>query len=127
MTRWSTSSTPTMSNSQSAYYAERPIPFGQWMDFVVKFKQNVQGQGFAQVYMNGELIANHQGNLGYSTPGFLDFVKWGYYNWTSSFAENSPRKVRLRSPMIVADPTGSKYKEADFRAVLGPRSGTLGQ
>src|SRR5688572_13655725 len=127
MTRWSTSSTPTMSNSVSAYYAERPIPFGQWMDFVVKFKQNVQGQGFAQVYMNGELIANHQGNLGYSTPGFLDFVKWGYYNWTSSFAENSPRKVQLRSPMIVADPTGSKYKEADFRAVLGPRSGTLGQ
>lgn len=127
MTRWSTSSTPTMSNSVSAYYAERPIPFGQWMDFVVKFKQNVQGQGFAQVYMNGELIANHQGNLGYDTPGFLDFVKWGYYNWTSSFAENSPRKVRLRSPMIVADPTGSKYKEADFRAVLGPRSGTLGQ
>jgi hypothetical protein len=123
MTRWSTSSTPTMSNSVSAYYAEQPIPFGQWMDFVIKFKQNTQGQGFAQVYMNGQLIADHKGNLGYDTPGFKDFVKWGYYNWTSSF--NSVRKVRLRSPMIVADPTGSKYRMEDFQAVLGPRSGTL--
>ena len=126
-TRYSTSASPSQSNSVSTHYAEQPIPFGRWMDFVIKFKQNTSGAGFAQVWMDGNLIVNHQGNLGFDTPGYLDFMKWGYYNWTSAFA--SPRKVRLRGPTLVADPTGSKYTAADLRAVLtgeGSSSATAG-
>ena len=115
--RWSTSSDPQQGNSVKANYAERPIPFGRWADFVLKFKHNTSGNGFLQVWMDGELIATHNGNLGFNTPGFKDYAKFGYYNWSSGM--NSSRKVILRSPTIVADPTGSTYSAAQVRALLG--------
>lgn len=115
-TRYSTSSSPSQSNSVTQKWPAQAIPFGRWMDFVVKFRNNVSGQGYAQVWLDGNLIVNHQGNLGFNTPGYLDFVKWGYYNWTSGFA--SPRKVRLRNPTLVADPTGSKYTASQIRTIL---------
>lgn len=115
-TRYSTSSSPSQSNSVTQKWPAQAIPFGRWMDFVVKFRNNVSGQGYAQVWLDGNLIVNHQGNLGFNTPGYLDFVKWGYYNWTSGFA--SPRKVRLRNPTLVADPTGSKYTASQIRSIL---------
>lgn len=115
-TRYSTSSSPSQSNSVTQNWAEQPIPFGRWMDFVIKFRNNVQGQGFAQVWLDGNQIVNHQGNLGFNTPGYLDFMKWGYYNWTSAFS--SPRKVRLRNPTLVQDPSGSKYSASQIRSIL---------
>ncbi|HEU5178754.1 MAG TPA: heparin lyase I family protein, partial [Burkholderiales bacterium] len=118
--RWSTSSDPQQGNSVKATYAERPIPFGRWADFVLKFKHNTSGNGFLQVWMDGELIATHNGNLGFNTPGFKDYAKFGYYNWSSGL--NSSRKVILRSPTIVADPTGSTYTAAQVRSLLGASS-----
>ena len=115
-TRYSTSSSPSQSNWITSNYAEQAIPFGRWMDFVIKFRNNVQGQGLAQVWLDGNQIVNHQGNLGFNTPGYLDFMKWGYYNWTSGFS--SPRKVRLRNPTLVQDPTGSKYTPSAIRSIL---------
>ena len=115
--RWSTSSDPQQGNSVKANYAERPIPFGRWIDFVLKFKHNTSGGGFLQVWMDGELIASHTGNLGFNTPGFKDYAKFGYYNWSSGM--NSSRKVLLQSPTIVADPTGSTYTAEQVRTLLG--------
>ena len=113
----STSSSPTYGNTVTKKYAELPIPFGRWADFVFKFKLNTSGSGFLQVWMDGTLIADHKGLLGYITPGYKDFFKFGYYNWSgSNFA--STRKVLLRSPVVVADPTGSKYKPEDLRAYV---------
>ena len=120
--RWSTSSDPQQGNSVKATYAERPIPFGRWADFVLKFRHNTSGNGFLQVWMDGELIATHNGNLGFNTPGFLDYAKFGYYNW-STF--NSSRKVLLRSPTVVADPTGSTYTAAQVRSLLGSGSSSV--
>ncbi len=114
--RWSTSATPSQSNAVTARYAERPIPFGRWIDFVFKLKQNTAGAGFLQVWMDGVQIVDHQGSLGFNTPGYLDYMKFGYYNWSSAF--DSPRQVLLRSPLLVADPTGSKYQAADLRAFV---------
>jgi hypothetical protein len=114
--RYSTSSTPSASNSVSVKYVEYPIPFGRWADFVFKFKLNTAGEGFLQVWMDGERIVNHRGNLGFNTPGYNDYVKFGYYNWTS--AMSSARKILLRSPTIVADPSGDKYSAEQLRACL---------
>ncbi len=113
-TRYSTSSSPSQGNTTTIRHAEHPIPFGRWVDFVVKFRHSTSS-GFLQAWMDGTQIANYQGPLGFNTPGYKDYAKFGYYNW-SSF--NSPRKVMLRSPVIVADPTGSKYGAADLRAHL---------
>jgi hypothetical protein len=101
----------------SVKYAEHPIPFGRWVDFVLKFKHNTTGNGFLQVWMDGNLIANHQGSLGYST-GYKDYAKFGYYNWSASAMNGTARKVLLRSPTIVRDPTGQTYSLAQIRALL---------
>jgi predicted phosphodiesterase len=114
--RWSTSPLPAQSNSTVANYAERDLPFDRWMDFVFKFRLNTAGEGFLQVWMDGERIVNHRGNLGFTTPGYNDYVKFGYYNWTS--AMSSVRKILLRSPTIVADPSGDKYSAEQLRACL---------
>ena len=70
-----------------------------------------------QVWLDGERIVDHRGNLGFNTPGRNDYVKFGYYNWTD--AMRSSRKVLLRSPTIVADPGGDKYSAEQLKAILG--------
>jgi hypothetical protein len=115
--RGSSSSSPSYGNTVTVKYPEQPIPFGRWADFVFKFKLAPSGGGFLQVWMDGTQIVNHQGILGYVTPGYKDFFKFGYYNWSGSNF-SSTRKVLMRSPVIVADPTGSKYKPEDLRAYV---------
>jgi hypothetical protein len=119
MSNSSTSSSPSQSTTLSVRHPEQPIPFGRWADFVFKFKQNTAGSGFLQVWVDGTQLVNYTGNLGFNTPGFKDYAKFGYYNWSSGF--NSSRKVLLRSPVLVADPTGSKYAAADLRAFVTAR------
>jgi hypothetical protein len=118
--RGSSSTSPSYANSVTVRSAALPIPFGRWSDFVFRFKLNTSGAGFLQVWQDGTQIFTHQGILGYITPGYKDFFKFGYYNWSgSSFA--STRKVLLRSPVIVADPTGTKYGPEDLRAYVNAR------
>src|SRR3954470_11498165 len=106
---------PTGGAATTLRYADRPIPFGRWMDVVVKFKQSTTGGGMLQVWLDGEQVVNYAGSLGFDTPGYKDYFKFGYYNW-SSF--NSTRKVMMRAPIVVADPTGSKYSAATLRAYV---------
>ncbi len=113
--RGSTASTPSQSNSVSVRSPERPIQFGRWVDFVFKFKLNTSGRGFVQVWMDGQQIWDFKGTVGYNTGSERPYFKFGYYNWTSF---TSPRKVLLKSPVIVADPTGSKYTQADLRSYI---------
>jgi hypothetical protein len=85
---------------------------------VFKFRHNTSGSGFLQVWMDGNQIANHQGNLGFNTPGYKDYAKFGYYNWNGSSMNSTARKVLLRAPTLVADPTGSKYNADQLRALV---------
>jgi Polysaccharide lyase len=114
---WNTEEMPERRNTGRARYGEHDIPFGRWTDFVLRFRQRAPGAGLLQVWMDGRQIVDHRGDLGYNTPGYNDYVKFGYYNWTD--AMNSPRKVWLRSPTIVADPTGDTYQHTQLRALLG--------
>jgi hypothetical protein len=96
-------------------YPEIPIRFGQWTDFVFKFRHALDDSGLLQVWMDGQQIVDYAGPIGFNTPGYKDYAKFGYYNW-SSFG--SSRKVLLRSPILVSDPTGSKYSAGDLRAYV---------
>jgi hypothetical protein len=93
------------------------IPFGQWADFVFKFRHSLDStQGFLQVWMNGTRIVNHQGPLGFNTPGFNDYTKFGQYNTSANPGMQNPsRKLLLRHPVVVADPTGNTYTDTDLR------------
>jgi hypothetical protein len=110
--RASASPEPRASNSLTRRYAEQPIAFERWMSFVFRFRESAGGDGFLQVWLDGRPIVDHRGALGFSTPGYKDYFKFGYYNWSRTFS--SPRKVLVRSPLIVADPTGDKYRAEDF-------------
>ena len=112
----STSSSPSQGTTTTTRSPQFALPFERWVDFVFKFKLNTKGSGFLQVWMDGTQIVDYQGSLGFNTPGYKDYAKFGYYNWSSAF--NSPRKVLLRSPVTVADPTGAKYKPEDLRAFV---------
>ena len=106
----------TSGTSQTLFkYPEIPIPFGQWTDFVFKFRHATDSTGLLQVWMNGQQIVDYSGPIGFNTPGYRDYAKFGYYNW-SSF--NSSRKVLLRAPILVRDPTGSKYSADAMRAYV---------
>ena len=111
----STSTSPTQSNSVIYRSPEMPLPFGRWIDFVFKFRHAIDNSGLLQIWMDGTQIMDYTGPLGYSTPGYKDYAKFGYYNW-SSF--DSTRKVLVRSPILVNDPTGSKYQAADLRSYV---------
>jgi hypothetical protein len=116
--RYSESSTPKESNSVWVRCAEYPIPFGRWADFVFKVKHNTSGNGFLQAWMDGNEIANHQGSVGYNT-GVNDYIKFGYYNWSGSAMNPTPRKLLLRSPVLIRDPSdGSHYKLDQLRAYV---------
>ena len=78
------------------------------------------GTGFLQVWMDGMQIVNHTGNLGYVTPGRRTTSSSATTTGRGR-ASSSTRKVLLRSPTIVADPTGNKYKPEDLRAHVNAR------
>jgi hypothetical protein len=106
----------TSGTSQTMFkYPQIPIRFGQWMDFVFKFRHATDSSGLLQVWMDGQQIVDYTGPIGFNTPGYNDYAKFGYYNW-SSFS--SSRKVLLRAPILVQDPTGSKYSPDAFRAYV---------
>src|SRR3954465_11400082 len=108
--------TYTSGGSQNTFkYPEIPIRFGQWMDFVFKFRHALDGSGLLQVWMDGQQIVDYKGPIGFNTPGFKDYAKFGYYNW-SSFS--SSRKVLLRSPVLVQDPTGNTYSADALRSYV---------
>jgi hypothetical protein len=108
--------TYAQNGSQTSFkYPEIPIRFGQWVDFVFKFRHALDSTGLLQVWMDGQQIVDYSGPIGFDTPGWKDYAKFGYYNW-SSF--DSSRKVLLRSPVLVNDPTGNTYQATDLRAFV---------
>jgi hypothetical protein len=99
-------------------HSEQRIHFERWMDLVFKFRLSTGSDGFLHAWVDGKKITAHEGPLGYPTPGFKDYLKVGYYNW-SRF--DSPRRLLVRSPMLVLDPTGEKYQPDDLRALATTR------
>ena len=60
-------------------------------------------------------IADHTGPVGLYTPGFTDYFKSGFYNWSDT---KSVKKLLFRSFVMANDPTGDKYKPEDFTAFI---------
>lgn len=101
-------------NAVVTRYSLLPIPFGQWVNFVYKFRHS-DTNGLLQVWMNGSMIADHQAPLGYNT-GFDDYAKFGYYNFGTM--NSTPRKVLVRGVHVIHDPTGNTYTLAQMQGLL---------
>jgi hypothetical protein len=112
---WTAWTTPSAPRSAQTWMSQPiPIPFGRWVDVVGKIRQS-QTNGLLQVWMDGVQIANRVGPVGLYTPGFTDYFKAGYYNWSGT---KVVKKLQFRSFVMANDPTGSKYKPEDFRAFI---------
>jgi len=111
--RTSSSNPASASTSFSTKSPEFPLPIDRWADVVIKFKLDPSGNGFVQAWMDGTQIWNFKGKVGYHIGDLKNYVKFGYYNWTSF---PNPRKVLMRGNVYLQDPTGSKYKPEDIRS-----------
>jgi hypothetical protein len=104
----------------------RTIPFGQWVEFVFKFRHGAGTNGLLQVWQDRVQIVNYenQGALGYANSGVNDYIKFGYYNWEETIFDNSgqARKVLLRSPLLIrgfdATTNAPKYTVQDVWTFL---------
>jgi len=118
---------PAQNNQKTTKYplaGPIDLPFGEWVEFVFKFRHSLTN-GFMQAWMNGTLIADHQGAFGFDS-GMNDYVKYGYYNWVNANFDASgvPRKVLLHSPLLIKgfDTSSSdKYTLGDVRTYLNQR------
>jgi hypothetical protein len=112
---WTAWTTPSAPRSAQTWMSQPiPVPFGRWVDVVGKIRQS-QTNGLLQVWMDGVQIANRVGPVGLYTPGFTDYFKAGYYNWSGT---KVVKKLQFRSFVMANDPTGTKYKPEDFRAFI---------
>jgi hypothetical protein len=129
--RWGLATNPTSGQTVRCSYANQPLApiVGRWTDFVFKLRHNTSGAGFLDVWMDGQQIVQHPGStptscspsstvpvgkLGFDTPGFQDYAKFGYYTWAGN-DNAAERQVLLRSPVVVADPSGNKYDAQNLR------------
>lgn len=113
--RYSLSSPPKQSTSKSVKSRDIPITFGKWLDFVFRIKLAVPDGGLVQAWIDGAQVFDYAGPVGYNTPDFGPYFKFGYYNWSKL---SSTRRVLMREPCVVLDPTGSKYSHEMLRSLI---------
>lgn len=110
----SLNSAPSQSNSIPTEHGDHPLPFGIWRDFVLQAKQSTKATGFFRLWLDGVQVVNYSGNIGFNTPGHMDYQKFGIY---ISQPFSTPRRLLLRNPITVFDPSG-KYSPAILRAFV---------
>jgi hypothetical protein len=99
-----------------------------WNYLVIKYKGMVaSATGICQMWINGvnkyDVTSNYVGYDHILQPE--GFVKWGIYHWIASYNPYynmaTTRRLLLRSPCIIKDPTGSTYLHTDILAYLQGR------
>jgi hypothetical protein len=109
-------SSPSPSTTTNQRVGTQTLPFGRWIGFAFKFREGTTAgaASYLKVWMDGAQIVDYSGLLGFNLPGDAQYAKFGYSN---SNAFTGSRKMLLRSPVLVADPTG-KYGQNDLRAFV---------
>ena len=60
------------SGSQNSFkYPEMPIRFGQWMNFVFKFRHSLDSSGLLQVWLDGNQIVDYSGPIDWNVDASL--------------------------------------------------------
>lgn len=113
--RYSLTNPPKQSTSKSVRSPDIPVTFGKWLDFVFRIRLAVPDGGFVQAWIDGAQVFDYAGPVGYDTPGTKPYFKFGYYNWSGL---TSPRRLLMREPCVVLDPTGSKYSHDMLRSLI---------
>lgn len=94
--------------------------YGRWLNFAIQAKLSPKAGdgGFMKVYLDGRLIGEYKGPIGYSVEGAHEYLRHGIYPLVKRKGFDIKKPVRLmylRRSAVVSDPE-MKLKAADLAA-----------
>ena len=118
--RTSTSTSPTPSSvSTRVLWSTNSWTPKQWITVVTQalVSTDPAASPFIRTWINGNLVVNYKGPVGYNQPTAQPYVKHGVYHWINQNPWDMrlpQRDVLFRRAALVLDPNQS-YTEADLR------------
>ena len=117
--RTSTSASPTPSNvSTKVLWTTNNWTPNQWITVVTQalVSTDPAASPFIKTWVNGNLVVNYRGPVGYNQPTAQPYVKHGIYHWTNLNPWDmrmTQRSVHFRRAALVLDPN-SAYQPMDL-------------
>lgn len=92
--------------SQQVIYTDESWQPENWHDFVVQARVDpaAAGSGYVKAWINGALVADYTGPLGYRYDSPKDYAKVGVYHWqsqTNNWHEGAPESVEVRVASVI--------------------------
>ena len=97
---------PSASNVANNWvWVDSNYPTDTWQKWVFKFKTSWNGSSgsFLQAWQNGVQRVNYTGAIGINTPGYADYVKFGWDDWSGQGGGSSGSYTLARSCHLVQD------------------------
>lgn len=117
-TATSTSGTPT-----TMTFGRLPIPFDEWVSFVVRAKFDWTASGLAQIWMNGKQVVNYTGPLAYN-DALGCYAKMGVY-CSGGVTSRLASRVAYGTGFTVGDSSSSYSEVTGGLSASGWRSAIL--
>jgi hypothetical protein len=117
---------PDQASTKLVTAARVQMPVRKWSTVVVQARigNRPEQEAFVRLWLNGKLIADHAGPLGYILPpGGYSYAKVGVYHWAASnpWDMSQPTRAMLVGAMLtVNDETGRYSSELIQAAVTRP-------
>lgn len=120
---YDTNATPSNSTLKKLWPWQAEMRPGTWNRFIVKARKDLttRENSFVQVWLNGTLIVDYHGPLGYNLPD-ADYPKVGLYKWFSVSPTTTPnvwhdsqpaRRMWSKGPVQVKDRAGYSWVSID--------------
>lgn len=94
--------------------------YGRWLNFAIQSRLTSQpgDGGFIKIYLDGKLLGQYDGPIGYAVEGSHEYLRHGIYplvKWKGFDKSKPVRLMYLRRSAVVSDPE-MKLKAADLAA-----------
>lgn len=94
------------STTQVVIYTDQEWQPDSWYDFVIKARvdPSAGGSGYVKAWVNGALVADYVGPVGYRYENPADYAKVGLYHWTSDTNQwrvGAPETIEARVAAMV--------------------------
>ena len=122
--RYDTSANPSRDTAKTiVVWSQRTLTPNRWLNFVTQANvaTDVSQNPFVKTWLNGQLIVNYAGPVGYKQPTVQSYAKHGIYHWVDSTNEwdmSIPtRTLKIKRPLIVRD-ANRLYAQPQIEALL---------
>lgn len=109
--------------TQAVIYTDESWRPGDWYDFVIKARVDPRqtGAGYVKAWINGALVANYVGPVGYLYDNPADYAKVGIYHWnseTNQWRAGAPETIETRVAATVLLRDGPDIDESVVRRLI---------